>query len=166
MSIVTEDGTGKADAESLCTVTFADAYHIARGNTLWATMTTTEKEQALRRFTEHARGRYQGRWKGDRVYSTQALDFPRIGLCVDGFAVLSNIVPVEVQNAWALGAFKAASGDLDPDLEQMIVHEKIGPIETTYSPTSAQNKRFVAIDRILAAYLNGMGGANVRLVRA
>jgi hypothetical protein len=166
MSLIVEDGTGMADAESLCTVTFADTFHSNRGNTLWATMTTTEKEQALRRFTEHARGRYQGRWKGDRVYSTQALDFPRIGLCVDGFAVLSNIVPVEVQNAWALGAFKAASGDLDPDLTQTVKRKKVGPIEVEYADNSSQAKRFKAIDQILGPYLTGMGGANVRLVRA
>lgn len=154
-----------ADAESLCSVAFADGYHVARGNTLWSTMTTTEKEQALRRFTEHA-VRYRDQWKGYRVYSTQALDWPRSSVCVDGFTVLSNIVPTEVQNAWALGAFKAASGDLDPDLTQTVKRKKVGPIEVEYADNSSQAKRFKAIDQILGPYLTGMGGANVRLVRA
>ncbi len=35
MSIVVEDGTGKSDAESFCTVAFATTYHTARGNSSW-----------------------------------------------------------------------------------------------------------------------------------
>jgi len=35
MSIIAEDGTGKATAESFCTVAEASAYHTARGNTAW-----------------------------------------------------------------------------------------------------------------------------------
>ena len=36
MAIVTEDGTGKADAESYISVADASTYHAARGNTEWA----------------------------------------------------------------------------------------------------------------------------------
>ena len=52
MSLVVEDGTGKADAESYISVADADTYHSNRGNTDWAALTTTEKEQLLRGATD------------------------------------------------------------------------------------------------------------------
>lgn len=49
MSLVTEDGTAKADAESYCTVAFATTYHSDRGNAAWAALASdTVREQLLR----------------------------------------------------------------------------------------------------------------------
>ena len=43
MSLIVEDGTGLAGAESYVSVTDADTYHDKRGNTAWATLTTAQK---------------------------------------------------------------------------------------------------------------------------
>ena len=51
MSLIVEDGTGMETAESYASVAQADARLAALGMTNWATLTTTEKEQALRRAT-------------------------------------------------------------------------------------------------------------------
>lgn len=164
MALTVESGAGLADAESYISVADADTMHAARGNTLWATLSEAEKEQALRRGTDYMGGAYRQRWKGNRVSSTQALDWPRHGVCVDGFDLVSDAVPAVVARACAEMAFRAASGDLDEDLERGIVREKIGPLETEYDRNSPQHKRYRAVDNMLAPLLNGAG--NVMLVRA
>lgn len=166
MSLITEDGTGKADAEAYISVADATTYFAARGVAAWAALASdTIREQLLRKATEYMSQTFRQQWNGVRVYSTQALDWPRAGVCVDGYAVDSDVVPVEVQRACAELALKANTADLLADLEQAVIREKIGPIETEYAPGSSPNKRYVAVDRMLRPYLSG-GDASIRLVRA
>lgn len=171
--IIVEDGTGKSDAESYVTVEYANDFHLARGNTLWATITDTEKEQSLRRATEYLGEFYRLKWAGYRVSNTQALDWPRYDVpkrdVAGGYLQAYydyQSIPEEVKKACAAMAFKAAQGELAEDLERGVVREKIGPIETEYDKSSPQQKRYRSIDMLLAPLLNGMGGANIRLVRA
>lgn len=164
MALVTENGTGLATAESYASVADASTRHAALGNTNWATLTATEMEQALRRATVHMGQSYRTRWTGVRLNSTQALDWPRSGVFADGYSVASDIVPVDVKNACIDLALKAASGELNPDLERAVIREKVGPLETEYSAASPQQVRYRAIDMALAAYLTG-GGSSNRIVR-
>lgn len=166
MSLIVEDGTGKADAESYISVADATAYHAARGNAAWAALASdTVREQLLRKATEYMQATYRQRWQGLRVLTTQALDWPRRGVEVDGYTVASGIVPVEVQRACAELALKASSADLMADLEQGIISETIGPITTQYDRATPQTKRYVAVDRMLSPYLAG-SDASIKLVRA
>ena len=66
MALIVEDGTGLETAESYASVAQADARLAALGMTNWATLTTTEKEQALRRATVAMVQFFGGRWKGAR----------------------------------------------------------------------------------------------------
>ena len=165
MTLIVEDGTGLSTAESFISVAGADVRHSATGMTNWATLTTTEKEQALRRATIYMEQRYRERWKGTRLLRAQALSWPRYGAEVDGFALDSNYVPTDVANACADLALKAAAGDLAPDLTRGIVREKVGPLETEFDRYSPQSTRYVSIDGTLAAYLKG-SSAMAMLVRA
>lgn len=165
MTLITEDGTGLANAESYISVADADARHVAFGNTAWATFDTSAKEAALRQSTFYMVQVYRERWAGCRVNSTQALDWPRYGVVVDGYSVDSDIVPAEIANACADLALKATSATLAPDIERAVVREKVGPLETEYSPHSSQVTRYRAIDNALSPYLTG-GGAMASLVRA
>lgn len=151
-------------AESYCSVADADAHHSARGNTLWATLTTTEKEQALRRSTDHM-GVYAQRWKGLRSYPTQALDWPRAGVVVNGYEVSYQVVPSVVAKACAELAFRAAKAELAPDIGAQKQSVKVGPIETTYANGTRQTPKYQAVDTMLAPYLAGSAG-QVRVVRA
>jgi hypothetical protein len=179
MALVTEDGTGLAGAESFCSVSFADTYLGNFGYALWATMSTTEKEQALRRATLYMQQVYRMRWAGDRVTTTQALDWPRVGVprrdvgswgawgYYGGFAseYASNVVPAEVQQACAKMAYKAAAGDLSPDLSQAKTRVKVGPIETEYAAGSTQYVRYREIDNLLSPFMK-MGGGMIPVSRA
>ena len=164
MALEVEDGSGKADAESYCSVAEADTYHAARGTTLWATMSETEKEQSLRRGTDYMGQAYGQRWKGERVSSTQALDWPRYGVVANRYCVPGDVVPVAVVNACAELAFRAASGSLSPDQGPQKKSKTVGPISVTYVDGTRQNTKFTAADSMLAAYMNG--GMNIPVVRA
>ncbi len=164
MALIVEDGTGRADSESYISVADADARHAALGNSGWAALDTTKKEQALRRATGYMEGAYRSRWKGTKLMRAQALSWPRYGAEVDGYAVPSTIVPTEIANACADLALKASAGDLTPDLTRGIVREKIGPIETEYDRNSPQATRYRSADLALAVYLRG-SSAMAMLVR-
>lgn len=165
MTLIVEDGTGLANAESYASVTDANTRLGNLGYTNWTTLTTTEREQALRRATEYMEQAYRGRWKGTKLLRAQALSWPRYGAEADGWDINSTTVPADVVNACIDLAFKAAAGDLNADLSRAVIREKVGPLETEYAAYGTEATRYRAIDMALSPYLAG-GGATVRLVRA
>ena len=165
MALVTENGSGQANAESYCSVADATVRHAALGNSVWASLASDAvREQYLRQATVYMVQAYRQRWTGLRLTSTQALDWPRYSVVVDGYSVASNIVPTDIANACADLALKAASGELAPDLERTVIREKIGPLETEYAEHGPQAIRYRAIDLMLAPYLKG-SAATASLVR-
>lgn len=179
MALIVEDGTGMDDAESYISVADADAYFAARGYTNWATMSEAEKEQALRRGTDFMVQAYRLRWKGTRVSAEQALDWPRNWVEFEDYAYVtmngaqviggflyypSNEVPEEVKRACAEMAFRAAAGDLAPDLGRRTIREKVDVLEVQYDPNSPQYVIYRAIDNMLAPFLGGGGSSTFRKV--
>ena len=69
MSLIVEDGSGLAAAESYISVVDADAHHASRGTAeaSWVGLDTDIKEQCLRRATDFMLETYRGRWKGVMV---------------------------------------------------------------------------------------------------
>jgi len=165
VSLIVEDGSGLANAESYISAAGADARMSAIGDATWAVLTTAQKEEALRRSTIYMEQAYRGRWTGLRMTREQALSWPRYGVCVDGFYLPSDEVPADIANACADLALKAAAGDLNEDLTRGVVREKIGPIETEYDRNSPQSVRYRAVDMALSPYLKG-SSAMATLVRA
>src|ERR1700756_1371902 len=123
MSLIVEDGTGLANAESYISVADATTFHNNRNNTAWAALTTAVQEACLRKATDYMIAKYRMRWLGRRVLITQAVDWPRVGEVLEDFGgsqgrnnmgsyglfqISYKIVPVEVANACALLALKAS----------------------------------------------------------
>jgi hypothetical protein len=165
VSLIVEDGTGLATAESYISVADADTRQAALGITNWATLTTAEKEQALRRSTAYIEQALRLRWHGYRRHTTQALSWPRWYVEVEGFPTSPDVVPAEVAHACSDLAVKAAAGDLNADLARGVVREKVGPIETEFDRYSPQSTRYRALEMALAPYLKGTS-ANMTLVRS
>lgn len=169
--LITETGTGLPNAESYASVAAADARCAALGVTDWAPRAEPEKEVALRRATQFMLANYRQRWVGRRVSQAQALDWPRYGVCVDGFPARADVVPVEVVNACIDLAVRSAAGEeLMPDLDvgnNQIKRDKTGPLETEYFENNTDAaSRFVAIDAALEPFFGVAGGSGViRLVR-
>lgn len=164
MALIVETGTGLSTAESYASVAQASTRMTAMGNDTWETITTAQMEEALRRATAYMVQAYRNRWAGTRLLRVQALDWPRYGVCVDGFDLPSTEVPTDVVNACIDLALKAAAGDLNADLTRATIREKVGPLETEYSAHGAEQTRYRSIDMALAAFLKG-GAFNARVVR-
>jgi hypothetical protein len=163
MSLNVETGTGSSTSESFASVADADLYHSNRGNSAWAAIASTAlKEAALRKATDFMEQSYRLRWLGYRVSITQALSWPRDEVQRQDFTFLNqysyypnNEVPSEVKNACAELALKASADELSPDLTQGVIREKVDVLEVEYDKYSSQSPRYVAIDRLLAPFLNG-----------
>lgn len=183
MALVTEDGTGLSTAESFISVADADTYFSNRNLTLWASadFSTAEKEACLRRATDYMQQTYRSRWRGYRVNTTQALDWPRIyvprtdyvpsgyeAYSQTGYAYYaSDAVPVEVENACAELAWRAAFGELLSDQGTPVIEKTVGPITIRYAEGARQTKRYAAVDAILAPLLaDGGSGSSARVIRA
>ena len=76
-----------------------------------------------------------------------------------------DAVPTEVVSACCELAFKAAFGDLSPDISRMTRREKVDVIEVEYEPGAAAFVRYRSIDNLLAPLLSA-AGSTVALVRA
>jgi hypothetical protein len=169
--LIVEDGTGKPDAESYCTVDYADSYFIDRGIAGWDDLPPSIKEQSLRKATDYM-ATYSTRWTGYRVSSTQALDWPRIDARNDAIGYRgtnayfsSNEIPSEVRKACAELAFRSSTSTLAPDAGQTVIREKVGPIETEYAQGSSSATRFRFVDNLLQRLLTG-DGSTLTVVRS
>lgn len=164
MPLIVETGLGLASAESYASVDQASAYHSARGAAEWDTV--EDQEAALRKATDYMVQNYRLSWKGHRVTSEQALDWPRYECYdTDRFLIPSNVVPIEVRNACIELALKVTTEALNPDLTQQILSNSVGPISVTYSAASPQYKRFRAIDMMLRHLLSG-NNVTVKVTRS
>lgn len=170
MTLIVETGTASSTSESYASVAYCDTYHDAIGNAAWALLSTTLKEQALRRATSFLCQSYRLQWKGVRVNATQALDWPRYDVSIPDLgvfnAIASDVVPDLVQKATAEMALLASAGPLNPDLTQNVVSKQVGPIKIVYDSSSPQAKRYSAVNDILMPLIGSSGnGVNVKLRR-
>lgn len=165
MALIVETGTGSATGESFCSVSDALAYHAARGNATWATITTTQQEQALRRATDYMEAVYSQRWAGTRTTSVQALSWPRYNVFVNGFVTLSSSIPRAVINACSELALRAAAGELLSDSTQQKTRTKVDVLEVEFDKYSPQSTQYLAITALLAPYFESGSGVEVKVVR-
>jgi hypothetical protein len=176
MSLIIEDGTAKTDSESYISVADANIYHANRGNTSWADLDNSVKEQLLRKSTDYMVARYRTLWRGYRKTATQALDFPRSFCYLEPFVygavgaypylLADDIVPKQVKNACAELALKANDGALMVDVGQTVIREKVDVIEVEYDKNSPTQTRYSQIDAMLATLLQSTNGFEVKAVRS
>lgn len=166
MAIVTEDGTGKADAASYASVVAFKAHCDARGI---AYGTDATIEQRLRAGFDYMVQAYRTRWAGYRATTTQAgdwprYDVPRLDLGLSAYYA-SNVIPAEIVQANILLAIRATPGeDLTPDETQAIKREKVGSIETEFQDYTGSGVSYPAVDKLVAPFLANGGAA--RMMRA
>ncbi|MFZ5669123.1 MAG: DnaT-like ssDNA-binding protein [Pseudomonadota bacterium] len=165
MALVVEDGTGKADAESLASVAAFKAHCDGRGLTYGA---DSAVEILLRKGTDYLGQAYHSQLAGRRVSSTQALDWPRYEVPRRDVAFVdyypSDAIPPEVVKACIEAALRADAGELSPDLSQAVKREKVGQIETEYQDFSTGRTTYPVIDSLMAPFLRAAGG--LRLTRS
>ncbi|OQS32986.1 DnaT-like ssDNA-binding protein [Chromobacterium haemolyticum] len=75
MALIVEDGSGRADAESLVTLKEADGHHLEHGNGAWSGLSEAMKERRLRYAALYLSSMWQ--FAGKPVNVSQGLAFPR-----------------------------------------------------------------------------------------
>jgi len=165
MSLVVEDGSGRADANVYLSAVDADIYHLARGNRAWEEAEHDRRGAALIAATAWLDGRWGGRFTGRRCRADQALAWPRAGACdADGFAVDAGAVPAAIRHATAELALRALIAPLGPDVERggLVAAEAVGPLSVSYRPGAPAGTAFPFVEALLARLT---GGAGVPVVR-
>lgn len=161
MTIIVEDGTIVADANSYVTVAELDTFASLRGVTL--PTLEADKEVLLIQGTDYTET-FWDRYQGTIVDETQSLQFPRNGVYVNGFLVASNAIPQSLKNAQMQAAIESISTTLSPSTGQNIKKEKVDVIEVEYQDGdgSLYAPTFPSVDKYLDKLLNN--GGNFLLV--
>lgn len=170
-TLVVEDGTGIATADSYISSADAVTYLGTRGDTTFAALDQTAQDNALRVATDFMLGEYRFKWAGYRFNTVQSLDWPRIYVPITDAALMGfgqgyplyydyNIVPLPVAQACADLALKSLTTPLDPDIEQGQTMVKVGPISVSYDKFSNRAVFYRAVYGKLRPYLLGQGQRN------
>ena len=153
-SFTVEDGTGLSTANAYLSVADFKDHHTGRGNTSATdgTYGDTEIEAGIVRATDYVDKRFGRRFRGDKSYQTQELEWPRLDAYTDEDHELTG-VPRQLEKAiaeYALITLQLARpldpipvpefGILDPSTGEVTSEgggkviektEKVGPIEDT-----------------------------------
>lgn len=132
MAFIVENGTGLQDATAYIDVAFCRELNTVEGNDL-----STHNDAAVELLIQRATRFMDTFWRfeGYRSNTLQSLEFPRVNLYYrDGRIALG--VPIEVKEACALYAARAATAPLAPDpvyddsgARVVSKRQKVGPIE-------------------------------------
>jgi len=167
MSLITEDGTGLASAESYLSVSDADTYWSNRADTTWSAATDPAKEAALRKATEYLDATF--RWIGVIATTTQALGWPRLAAYDHEDRQLDNQVPKLVENAVAELALEALSAELLVTVSRndRASRVKAGSVEVEFEPGVSVQRAFDRAERMLTPIVTArIGAGSVRLVKS
>lgn len=133
MTIIVEDGSQVANANSYVTAAEAKAFAAARGI---ADFPTNDSEVAvlLTLAIDYLEAR-RFDFIGTKTSASQALQYPRTGSTVDGLEIANNIIPIELKNAQMQLAIEALEyGDLSPSSDGYAVAvEKVDVLEIQYA---------------------------------
>lgn len=162
MALVIENGSLVTGATSYVTVDAARAFAVARA----ATLPTPDGEvEALLIRAMDMLESFRDRFKGSKVDpATQALQWPRMDVVIDGWEVPVTHIPQELKNAQCQLAIEANLTDLMPTGDgRDVIREKIDVLETEYAPGSGgvAQPYFPKVQALLAPLLKSGGGLRV-----
>jgi hypothetical protein len=154
MTLILEDGSGRADANCYADTAFADGYHTPRGRADWTAATVAAREAALIQASDALDATYS--FRGHRLTAAQALAWPRC-CAEDNSGRLITGVPEAVRRACAELAWRALGGELLPDEARggQVVSETVGPISTTYAGGAPAGTVRRLVDGLLRELVRG-----------
>jgi hypothetical protein len=151
MSLIVEDGSGLSTAESYVALESFKAYCNNRGY-VYAGQSDAVLEQKLRTAADYIDSRW--RFKGTRLVSTQALEFPRANLIDQSGFVVTGIAR-RLTTATCELAFLAISQSLYENLSRGggVASESVGPISTSYFSGAREDTKFSYAENMLTPYI-------------
>ena len=153
MSLIVEDGTGVAGANSY--VSLADARLIVADRGMSLPVADAEAEVLLLKAMDWIESK-RDRYKGMKTSATQPLQWPRTGVVIDQYDVESDYIPPPLVTAQAILAVQAVDNELFVNTTgQRILLEKVDVLETRYSNSSSTKAQpfFAMVDAFIAPLL-------------
>lgn len=167
VTLIVEDGTIVAGANSYVALAEATAYFDNRPDTDWTNGTADTRSTALIKATDYLVQRFRNRWKGMRIDPAQTLDWPRREVFPEvyfddlDYEIPEDQVPQEVKDCAIILAAKVLAGTvLNPDLERggAIKRAKVDTLEVEYFGRALSRTEFAAINDRLAPLLKSVTG--------
>jgi len=175
MTLIPETGNGTdPNANSYADLSYIKAYWTARGYSLPSDSALEANVIAAMDYIEpELRASTNGRksWRGQTLEDgttapVQPLQYPRECAQIDCIPIANNVIPKELKDALAAGAYEASKFDLLPTNSGAlpVIRDKVGPIETEYSDAiitatgGLTGPSFPKLDALLGALINGCGG--------
>jgi hypothetical protein len=159
ITLIVEDGTRPANANTYASVATADAYHADRAFAAWDDATDDEKATALIKATDYLNGLA---WNGRKV-ALRVMAWPRADMWMDGYAIDSTEIPDEVVLAccYMAGEFIGGADPLAAQ-DRALRAFAAGPVKLDFDTTTSLQPQYPALRSIL----RGLVGAQnvVRLV--
>lgn len=161
MALIVETGAIVTGAESYVSAADCTTYHSNRGNTAW-TGTDAVKEAALLKAAAYLDGHYCKRFKGEKYQPLdQNMQWPRIGVVIDGFVLDVDVIPQRLKDAQCELALIALTADLAPSVSAGIKREKVDVLETEYfAGAPAGTTVYTAVDNLLADLLKPLNSTD------
>ena len=184
-TIVIEDGTFPAAANSYVTEAEALTYHADRGNDSWKAAKATERQGALIRAAFALETLYMGKWVGVKTQSwkdsdgnaatpVQQLAWPRVEVAaetvgsetlltdVDGIPIARTEIPTQVKHAQMELALieltqRVVGNIVSP--EEAVKFVKVGQIEKEFFPSAPMVNQWPHIDMILSGLVPASGSS-------
>lgn len=152
VTLVIEDGSLVANANSYITVTAWDTWATDRG--ISHSHSDAKISHAILRAMDYFESLH---FKGLKHTETQALQWPRDRVWIDSYDVDSDEIPKEVKNAM----YELTKIELDGDLplnaqERQTESEQIGDIKVVYSNTAMMRKRTPAFNFAVRKLIHGV----------
>lgn len=156
MSLIVEDGTIVANANSYISAANFSAYAAARGITLVGDPTTL-----LTEAMDYIEGLV---YKGIKRTIGQSLQWPRVDVYIDTYYLQADTLPIQLLNGQCWTAIAIDQGtDLMQDLPRRVLSEKVGSIEVHYAPGAASNVYNIKIHNALWKILDNGSGTGFRV---
>jgi len=154
--LVIEDGSGKANSNSYVTEAELTTYATDRGVTLTAA-DDAAKAILLIQAMDYIESL---NFKGDKATESQALQWPRVGVMIDGYYVDSDEIPELLKQAQMENAIGIDSG-VNPlaNVPRETIKEKVGDIEVEYSSGALSQTYLKAAETKAAKLVKSKGFA-------
>lgn len=143
MTLIIEDGSQVASANSFVTDAEYTTYSTTRGLTVGATV--SDREQELIKAVDYLQS-VENSLQGYRSSSTQELIYPRYNVTLYGYVLASDKIPKELKNAQMEAAAYTTEGVL-------------------LSNTSNNNIKSEKLDTLEVEYFKGGSSTNTQLTR-
>lgn len=143
MTIIVEDGTIVPNADSYVSVADYTSWADARGIEYDSSVIESQILRAMD-YIETLR------FIGQKSTKAQPLQFPRVGVVVDGYELDYNEIPKELKRA-LFESVKAESEGVSQlaNVERRTKREKVGEIEVEYAENSNSVTSVIAINKAL-----------------